>query len=86
LRTLDTWYPEYEEIGEPIAVEPQGASLSMMRFLRAKEHKRSSAFELFKRLNQIDPNSAEGMYCVASLMRGGVFGESEKNRDTGEES
>jgi len=85
LRTIDTWYPEYEVIGAPIAVEPQGANLSMMRFLRAKEHKRASAFELFKRLNQIDPDSPDGMYCIASLMRGGVFGDSEKNRDTVEE-
>lgn len=79
LRTMDTWYPEYEDGDMPIAIEPQGASLSMMRFFRAgKSHKNLSAFELFKRLNQIDTDSPEGMYCMASLLRGGVFGESEK--------
>jgi CRISPR-associated protein Csy3 len=85
LRTMDNWYPGYSDADMPIPVEPQGASLSMMRFLRAKENKKFSAFELFKRLNQIDPDSMEGMYCIASLMRGGVFGDSEKNRsDEGE--
>lgn len=82
LRTIDTWFPGYAPGDMPIPVEPQGASLALMRFLRGKEHKKASAFELFKRLNQIDPDSAEGMYCLASLMRGGVFGESEKNRKT----
>lgn len=86
LRTIDDWYPEYDTVGMPIAVEPQGASLSVMRLLRADKNKNASAFELFKRLNQIDPDSEEGMYCIATLIRGGVFGESEKNRDKGEES
>lgn len=80
LRTIDDWYPGYSVADMPIPIEPQGASLSMMRFLRAKENKKASAFELFKRLNQIDPDSTEGMYCIASLMRGGVFGDSEKDR------
>ncbi|MCK9188999.1 type I-F CRISPR-associated protein Csy3 [Acidithiobacillus sp.] len=80
LRTMDNWYPGHSDTDMPIPIEPQGASLSMMQFLRAKENKKFSAFELFKRLNQIDPDSAEGMYCIASLMRGGVFGDSEKDR------
>ena len=86
LRTMDNWYPGYSNEDMPIPIEPQGASLSMMRFLRTKENKKFSAFELFKRLNQIDPDSAEGMYCIASLMRGGVFGDSEKDRGDDEGS
>ncbi len=31
-----------------------------------------------KRINQVDPNSPDGMFLIASLMRGGVFSESEK--------
>jgi len=83
LRTFDTWYPDYPTVQTPIPVEPQGASLAMMDFFRAKK---VSAFELFKRLNQIDPDSPEGMYCIASLIRGGVFGDSEKNRGKDEEA
>lgn len=81
LRTIDTWYPGYSQGDMPIAVEPQGASLSMMRFFRAGGSKKASVFELFKRLHQISPDSSDGQYCLASLMRGGVFGGSEKNRD-----
>lgn len=81
LRTIDTWYPEYAQGDMPIPVEPQGASLSLMRFFRAKDNKKASVFDLFKRLHQINPDSSEGQYCLASLMRGGVFGGSEKNRD-----
>jgi CRISPR-associated protein Csy3 len=74
LRTIDTWYEDYGIQGMPIPVEPQGASLAMMEFFRPKK---SSAFSYFKQLNVIDPSSPEGMYCIASLMRGGVFGEKE---------
>lgn len=81
LRTIDTWYPEYSAASDmPTPIEPQGASLATMRFLRIEgKNKQFSAFELFKRLNQIDPDSEEGMYCIASLLRGGVFGDSEKD-------
>jgi CRISPR-associated protein Csy3 len=78
LRTIDTWYADYAIHGMPIPVEPQGASLEMMQFFRAKK---TSAFDLFKQLNVIDPASREGMYCIASLMRGGVFSEGE-DKDT----
>ncbi|WP_028990507.1 type I-F CRISPR-associated protein Csy3 [Thermithiobacillus tepidarius DSM 3134] len=78
LRTIDTWFADYDIVGTPIPVEPMGASLALMRFMRDKKQ---SAFELFKRLHQIDPNSPEGMYCIASLMRGGVFGDGESGRE-----
>ena len=58
-------------------VEPMGASLALMRFTREKK---ASAFEMFKRLNQINPDSPEGMFCIAVMMRGGVLGEEEKSR------
>ncbi|MBW4047911.1 MAG: type I-F CRISPR-associated protein Csy3 [Proteobacteria bacterium] len=77
LRTIDTWYADYSVIGAPMPIEPLGASLSAMRFLRDKK---DSAFTLFKRLHLIDPSSAEGMFCIAIMMRGGVLGEEEKTR------
>lgn len=74
LRTIDTWYPSDEEPRLPIAVEPNGASLSAQKFYRpaAGPH---SAFKLFRRLNQVSPDTEEGMFCIASLLRGGVFSE-----------
>ena len=77
LRTIDTWYSDYPVLGSPMPIEPLGASLTAMRFLRDKK---DSAFTLFKRLHLIDPASDEGMFCIAIMMRGGVLGEEEKTR------
>lgn len=82
IRTIDTWYPAFGETGFPIPVEPLGANLSQQEFYRPGK---ASSFELFKRLAEIDPNSAEGMFCIAALDRGGVYGESDK-KDKQEEA
>ncbi len=79
IRTIDTWYPNFAEEGLPIPIEPKGGSLLMQEFYRAKE---SSSFELFKRLNVIDPNSPDGMYCIASFDRGGVYSEKSEKINT----
>lgn len=76
IRTIDTWYQAYEDTGFPIPVEPLGANLGQQEFYRKGK---SSSFEMLKRLVQIDPNSPEGMFCIAALDRGGVYGESDKN-------
>lgn len=70
LRTIDTWYPRYTEHGRPLPVEPNGASLEAQEFFRDKK---TSAFEFARRLNTLDPASPEGMFMIASLIRGGVF-------------
>lgn len=78
IRTIDTWYPAYSEIGLPIAVEPLGASLSLQEFYRPGKH---SSFEIARRLSILDPNSDEGMFMIAAIERGGVYGESDKNSE-----
>lgn len=86
LRTIDTWYPAWQEHGKPIPVEPNGASLDAQAFFRRDGgDKKFSAFELMKRINLLDPNSTDGMFLIASLMRGGVFSESEKKPTKGKE-
>jgi CRISPR-associated protein Csy3 len=75
IRTIDTWYAEYETTGEPISVEPLGANLTHQTFYRKGKQ---SAFDMFKRLAVIDPTSDEGLFCIASLDRGGVYGETDK--------
>lgn len=70
LRTIDTWYDDRNEFVEPIAVEPMGASLKDLEYFRLKK---KSAFDMLKRLNEIDPDSAEGMFMISSFIRGGVF-------------
>ena len=79
LRTIDTWYPDYSTHQLPIAIEPHGANLEAMQFFRRDGAARKvSAFDLMLRLGQLDPSTPEGMYMIAILMRGGVFGESDK--------
>lgn len=70
LRTIDTWYPRYTEHGRPLPVEPNGASLEAQEFFRDRK---TSAFEFARRLNTLDPASPEGLFMIASLIRGGVF-------------
>lgn len=82
LRTFDTWYAEYDERQLPIAIEPNGASLDAQQFFR--NNKESSAFDLFLTFEKLDPNTNEGMFCLACIIRGGVYsGESDK-KDTAE--
>lgn len=76
LRAIDTWYPDFPEIGQPLPIEPNGASLDFAYAFRGDG--KVSAFDMFKRLNAIDPNSEEGMFCIGMLIRGGVLGMSDK--------
>lgn len=75
LRTFDTWYEAYDEVRRPIAVEPMGASLDLMSFLRSGK---TGAFKLFCRLNELDPTAPDGQFALACMIRGGVFSESDK--------
>lgn len=76
LRTFDTWYDGFDVVGKPLPVEPNGASIDLMSFFRTGK---TTAFNMFSRLNQIDPDSPEGMFCIGSMIRGGVYsGGSEK--------
>lgn len=81
LKTIDTWYPDFDKVKQPIPVEPNGANLELMQFFRPKK---SSAFSMFARLNQIDPNTDEGKFCIAMMLRGGVLGEKDKEKEKAE--
>ena len=74
IRTFDTWYPDFDSVKKPIPVEPNGASLDAKRFFRPVSGRDSvSSFKIATKLNLIDPNSNEGMFMIASLIRGGVY-------------
>lgn len=86
LRTFDTWYADYPAIRLPIPVEPNGASLDAQDFYRAgKKNGKDSAFNLFLKLNELDPDTTEGMFCIACLIRGGVYsgGSEDKSKKKG---
>lgn len=73
LRTIDTWYPDYDSYKMPIAVEPCGANLGTQVMHRIG--KKDSSFAYFKKLNIIEPASDEGLFVIASMIRGGVYSE-----------
>ncbi len=79
LRTIDTWYPEFEEHGKPIAIEPYGAVTNLGRAFRTPKEKVDffTLFDKFARGTTLENKELEH-YVMAVLVRGGVFGESEK--------
>ncbi len=80
LRTIDTWYPEYDEakIG-PIAIEPYGAVTNLGKAYRTPKAKVDfyTLFDKFARGENLERKEDEH-YVMAVLVRGGVFGESDK--------
>jgi len=80
LRTIDTWYPDYEALNlGPIAVEPYGAVTNMGEAFRNAKTK-SDFFTLFDKfaIGEKLEDINEQHYVIATLIRGGVFGESSK--------
>ncbi|MEB0139124.1 MULTISPECIES: type I-F CRISPR-associated protein Csy3 [unclassified Undibacterium] len=80
LRTIDTWYPKYEEFETgPIAIEAYGAVTNLGVAYR-KPSDKADFYTLFDKYARGDAlaNEAEEHYVMAVLVRGGVFGESDK--------
>lgn len=71
IRTIDTWYESDDPKPTPIPVEPNGASLTYLKFFRPSK---TSAFELVKKLNALDIESDDAKFVAACfLVRGGVY-------------
>ena len=81
LRTIDTWYPEFgsETSAGPIAVEPYGAVTNLGKAYRTPRNKQDfyTFFDNFARGGDLQRIEDEH-YVMAVLVRGGVFGESDK--------
>ena len=82
LRTIDTWYPEFENAetsAGPIAIEPYGAVTNLGKAYRTPKDKQDfyTFFDKFARGEQLNRIEDEH-YVMAVLIRGGVFGESDK--------
>lgn len=79
IRTIDTWYPDFEtaNIG-PIAVEPYGAVTNLGKAYRTPKDKVDfyTLFDSWARGSTVGKN--EEHYIMATLVRGGVFGEGGK--------
>lgn len=75
LRTVDDWHPEAAETG-PIAVEPYGSVTSRGRAYRQPKDKMDFYTLLDNWVRKGDvPEVAQQHYVIATLIRGGVFGE-----------
>lgn len=77
LRTIDTWYPGAEELG-PIAVEPYGSVTSRGTAYRQPKEK-LDFYNLLDgwMLKDKQPETEQQHYVMATLVRGGVFGEAD---------
>ena len=78
LRTIDTWYPGAAELG-PIAVEPYGSVTNRGTAYRQPKDK-IDFYNLFDAWVEKDKELSEIQqhYVVATLIRGGVFGKTDK--------
>ncbi len=82
IRTIDTWYPDFsdqEQSAGPIAIEPYGAVTNLGRAYRTPKNKQDfyTFFDAWARGEQLATVEDEH-YVMAVLVRGGVFGESDK--------
>lgn len=82
LRTIDTWYPEFDDdktSAGPIAIEPYGAVTNLGKAYRTPAAKQDfyTFFDEWARGSDLDRVEDEH-YVMATLVRGGVFGESDK--------
>lgn len=81
LRSIDTWYPEYtleEQSAGAIAVEVYGAVTNLGKAFRTpKKNDFYTYFDKWARGEAL-PREEDEHYVVAVLVRGGVFGESDK--------
>ncbi|NRA55008.1 MAG: type I-F CRISPR-associated protein Csy3 [Gammaproteobacteria bacterium] len=82
LRSIDTWYPEFEDEDKtagPIAIEPYGAVTNLGKAYRTPKDKQDfyTFFDAWARGEKLSRVEDEH-YVMAVLVRGGVFGESDK--------
>lgn len=79
LRTIDTWHPDVEELG-PIAVEPYGSVTTLGKACR-KPTDKLDFYNLLDGwlLKDKTPELAQQHFVMATLIRGGVFGDAGKD-------
>ncbi|EAT59335.1 type I-F CRISPR-associated protein Csy3 [Chlorobium ferrooxidans] len=82
LRTIDTWYPnanDPDSVG-PIAVEPYGSVTTVGKAYRQPKEKADfySLLDAWATRDKAPAEEGAQHFVMATLIRGGVFGESEK--------
>lgn len=81
LRTIDTWYEKEGEAAFPIAIEPYGSVTTLGTAFRQPKQKKDfySVFDNWV-IKGEEPTVQDQHYAIAVLIRGGVFGESGKEK------
>jgi CRISPR-associated protein Csy3 len=81
IRTIDTWYPEFEKQQRPLAIDPYGTVTNLGRAYRKPKGKEVTVgtdfftyFDKFSQSEALDKVEDEH-FVMAVLVRGGVFGE-----------
>lgn len=79
LRTIDTWYPDFSNVSTgPIAIEVYGAVTNLgVGYRKPRNGDFYTLFDKYARGESL-ANENEEHYVMAVLVRGGVFGESDK--------
>jgi len=79
LRTIDTWYQDADANG-PIAVEPYGSVTTQGRAYRQPRETKDDFYTLLDNwvLKNNAPAAEQQHFVIATLIRGGVFGDSDK--------
>ena len=75
LRTIDDWYPDFEQNQRPIAIEAYGSVTQ--RGVAYRSSKNDFKTLLLKWLNDKELSDIDKNFVVAMIIRGGVFGEGE---------
>ena len=80
LRSIDTWYPEFDSAQLAIAIEPYGAVTNLGKAYRNPKDKADfyTIFDKFALGEKLETVEQEH-YVMAVLVRGGVFGQSGKD-------
>jgi len=82
LRTIDTWYPNANDPNSvgPIAVEPYGSVTTVGKAYRQPKEKADfySLLDAWATRNKVPAEDGSQHFVMATLIRGGVFGEGEK--------
>jgi len=83
LRTIDTWYPDFgdpETSVGPIAIEPYGAVTNLGKAFRHPTKDKKDFYTFFDKfaLGEKLERIEDEHYVMAVLVRGGVFGKSDK--------
>lgn len=75
IRTIDTWYPDFDKYGMPIAISPYGAAkLVEAAFRRERKYALSGIFDVkVNEKKEISEN--EFSFLIANFIRGGFFEE-----------